>query len=97
MPTSDHQNAPDGCYFCDKAAGTLHHISYVPEKVVLMCSHCHGLVHSEGYDGTPLHPELIPDISRGEWEQEAWDNEWVPRPTLEQINWDSDDIGIVQM
>lgn len=96
MPASDNTDYPDGCYFCDGPAGTLHHISYVPEKVVLMCPNCHGKVHSNGYDGKPLHPDLTPNMSRGEWQESVWDGEWIPRPTPEQITWSEDDVGVVE-
>lgn len=96
MPNSDNPEYPDGCYLCGRSAGSLHHISYVPEKVVLVCSHCHGEVHSEGYDGEPLYPDLVPGMSRGEWKEEIWNGEWIPRPTTEQIEWGSDGVGTVE-
>lgn len=78
MPTTDQPEFPDGCFLCDRAAGLLHHVSYEPEIVVLLCSECHGKVHSMGYDGTPRHPELHPDGSRKQWEQENWGGNKAP-------------------
>ena len=95
MPTSDNPAFPDGCYLCERNAGTLHHISYHPEIVVLVCSNCHGAVHAEGYDGTPKHPELNPDMSRTEWKREQWNGEDVPRPTAKQIEWTDNSKGVV--
>lgn len=96
MPTSDKDGFPDGCYLCGGPAGMLHHISYIPEKVILTCPSCHGDVHSMNYDREPLHPDLHPDISRGEWKEQVWDGEWIPRPEADQIEWDSDDVGAVE-
>ena len=96
MPYSDKPGLPDGCYFCDGRAGALHHISYQPENVVLLCSSCHNKVHSNGYDGDPLHPDLTPDVSRSEWKEEVWDGEWIPRPEPDQIEWNSEDVGTVK-
>lgn len=96
MPSSDKLGYPDGCYLCDGRAGMLHHISYVPEKVVLVCPDCHGRVHSQGYDGDPLYPDLTPDISRTEWKEDVWNGEWIPRPEPNQIEWDSENVGTVE-
>lgn len=38
VPSSDEPEYPDGCYLCDGPAGTLHHTSYIPERVILVCS-----------------------------------------------------------
>jgi hypothetical protein len=96
MPTSDKPGFPDECYLCERAAGSIHHVSYVPEKVVLVCSSCHQKIHSTSYDGSDLYPELTPDMSRGEWQEDYWDGEWIPRPTAEEIDWGADDVGRVE-
>jgi hypothetical protein len=96
MPTSEQDSFPDGCYLCEGAAGILHHISYVPEEVILLCNHCHNDVHSEGYDGGLRYPNLHPAMSRGEWKDRVWSGDWIPRPQAEQIEWDENDIGMVE-
>jgi len=95
MARSDKSEFPDGCYLCDRTAGILHHISYVPEKVVLVCSDCHGLVHSKGYDGEPRHPELQPEMSRGEWLENHHPRDSAISLSSEQLNWDDDAVGSV--
>ncbi len=96
MASSDKDGYPDGCYLCDGPAGTLHHVSYQPEVVVLVCSHCHGVVHSSDYSGQPVHPELAPDMARSEWVARRPDLRGKKRPTLNQIRWYKDNIGVVQ-
>ena len=96
MPASDKPGMPDGCYLCDRTAGLLHHISYIPEIVILLCSECHGKAHSEDFNGDVLFPELSPGMSRGEWKEEVWSGEWIPRPTSEQIDWDENNVGRVK-
>lgn len=96
MPSSDKEGFPDGCYLCEGRAGTLHHISYVPEKVILVCSHCHGRVHGTGYDGELSFPDLHPKMNRGEWKETRWEGEWIPRPRANQIEWDENGVGEVK-
>lgn len=39
-----------------------HHVSYVPEETISVCTSCHRQIHREGH-----HDELTPDVSRDEW------------------------------
>ena len=51
--------AYENCSVCGKEdylKGLVeHHTSYFPEETILVCPHCHGLIHK-----TNLYPELRP-------------------------------------
>lgn len=49
-----------------------------------------------GYDGTPRHPDLHPEMSRKQWEKDNWNDGKAPRPTAEQIEWTNQEKGQVQ-
>lgn len=42
-----------------------HHISYDPERTILVCSTCHGRIHADN----GIYNDLIPDLSRKEAEE----------------------------
>ena len=86
---------PGGCYLCESDGTVLHHISYDPERVILVCQHHHNLVHSNGYDGKPLYPDLQPDMKRREWADEYFEWQKPPSPLKEEIEWE-DEIGAVK-
>lgn len=43
-----------------------HHTSYEPERTMKVCSSCHHRIHRE----ESFRPDLQPDMSRSEWEDE---------------------------
>lgn len=95
MPSSDKDGYPDGCFLCEGPAGTLHHVSYVPEKVILVCSRCHSKIHSERYySGDLIHTELLPDMDRSSWEENHMDG-YIERPEPHQLDWDGENIAEV--
>lgn len=96
MPATDRDGMPDGCFLCDGRAGSLHHISYEPEKVVLVCSTCHQRIHKgHDYNGDKLHPDLLPDLARPDWEEEHLGVGYVPPIDDDEITWNDEDIGVV--
>jgi hypothetical protein len=94
MATSDREGWPNGCYKCGGPAGSLHHVSYKPERVVLVCGRCHQEIHKHrDYGGDMVYDHLLPDVGRQEWEAEVGD---MDRPDLEQITWTDDGVGVVE-
>lgn len=55
------KSMPWSCQLCG-ATGKLvnHHISYIPERILVVCPKCHSKIHA-------IYPDICPKIKRSDW------------------------------
>jgi hypothetical protein len=95
MARSDRDGWPDGCFKCRRQAGILHHISYEPERVVLVCTGCHNKIHStKAADGSKRYDHLLPELDCENWLERNGYNKNDHVPEKAQIIWSENNVGV---